>query len=127
MICLDDIIEEAKCCSGNLAHKKILAATFGNDDQALSFDFMRINAYIRTLERQKPRFITKEEIVYVTPQKVNFNSLQKNKNSLYLNQKPEAKVVCTKVEITPCLTDSEIKKIIEEIRLLCSTCNCNCK
>lgn len=122
--CLDDIIEEAKCCSGNLAHKKIRASTFGNDDKALSFDFMRLNAYIRTLERNKPKFKTIETVVPITQQKVNFNSLQKNKNLLYLNQKPEAQIICTEVEIIPCLTDSEIQKIIEEIRLLCSTCNC---
>ena len=127
MICLEEIICEAKCCSAGIAHKYIRAATFGNDDKALKFDLYRLNAYIRTLERNKTKTYTKKETVLETPKKVSFDSLQKNKNSLYLNTKPEERVICTEVEIPPCLTDSEIQKIIEEIRLLCSTCNCNCK
>lgn len=126
MECLNEIIKEAKCCSGNLAHKLIRELTFGNESEALSFDLARLNAYIRTLERNKTKVIHKKETIYVLPEKVSINSLQKKNNSLYLNPKPEPKVICTEVEITPCLTDSEITTIIEEIRLLCSNCNCNC-
>lgn len=124
-ICLDDIITEAKCCSGNLGHKVIRAAIFGNATDEMWFELMRLNSYIKTLERNKKKYITKKETVTVEPEKVDFNSLHHNEKTLYL--KSEQKVICTKVEITPCLTDSDISKIIEEIRLLCSTCNCNCK
>jgi hypothetical protein len=124
---IEDIICEAKCCAGNIAHKYIREATFGNDNKALLFDMMRLNAYVRTLERNIPKITIKKEKVVVLPNQVPFNSLNKNKNVLYLNPKAEVKVVCTKVKSTPCLTDSEVQKIIEEIRLLCSTCNCNCK
>lgn len=125
--CLDEIIEEAKCCSASMSSRYIRDVEFGNETKELQFDYMRLNAYIRTLERNKCKIITKKEVVEYFPKKVSFSSLSKNKNSLYLNQKPEKKVICTDVEIAPCLTDSEIRIIIEEIRLLCSTCNCNCK
>lgn len=126
MTCLDDIISEAKCCAGNLGHRISRTVSFGNEDEILSFDFMRLMMYIRTLERNKTTFITERKVVYETPEKVPLHSLQRNKKTLYLNQKPEPRVIYTKIEITPCLTDSEIRSIIEQIRLLCSNCNCEC-
>jgi hypothetical protein len=126
-ICLDTIICEAKCCSANIASKYIRAITFGNDDKALYFDLRRLNAYIKTLQRNKVKIITSKQLVSTLPKKVSLDSLQKKNKTLYLKAEPEEQEICVKTEILPCLTDSEIQKIIEEIRLLCSTCNCNCK
>ena len=126
MDCLDEIISEAKCCAGKLAHDYARAATFGNTDDELSFNFMRLNAYIRTLERNKTKHSHKKEIVYENPKTVSLNSLQKKNNLLYLKQKQERKVITRCEEITPCLTDDEIRSIVEEIKLLCSNCSCNC-
>ena len=123
-MCLDEIIKEAKCCSGKLGHKVARGLSFGNEDEELSFDLIRLNAYICTLEENEETYYTKKELVY--NKKVDFNSLQKKNNNLYLNAKSEPRVVCTKIKMAPCLTDSEIQKIIEEIRLLCKSCGCNC-
>lgn len=127
MECLEEIIAEAKCCAADMGHKHIMSARFGNDNKEAEFNMLRMNAYIRTLENNIPKFETKKEIVSILPKKVSFDSLKKKNNFLYLNPIPEEKVICTEVEITPCLTDSDIQAIIEEIRLLCVTCNCNCK
>jgi len=126
-ICLDTIICEAKCCSANIAYKYIRAVTFGNYDKALYFDLRRLNTYIKTLERNKVKIVTEKQLVSILPKKVSFDSLEHNNKTLYLKTKTEEQEICVKTEIQPCLTDSEIQKIVEEIRLLCSTCNCNCK
>lgn len=126
-ICLDTIICEAKCCSANIANKYIRAVTFGNYNEALLFDLRRLNIYIKTLERNKTKVITEKKVISTFPKKVSFDSLQHNNKTLYLKTKTEEQEICIKTEIKPCLTDSEIQKIVEEIRLLCSTCNCNCK
>lgn len=126
-ICLDTIICEAKCCSANIANKYIRAVTFGNDDKALYFDLRRLNTYIKTLQRNKKKIVTNKHTVSTFPKKVSFDSLERNNKTLYLKTKQEEQEICVKTEIPPCLTDSEVQKIVEEIRLLCSTCNCNCK
>ena len=126
-ICLDTIICEAKCCSAGIASKYIRAVTFGNDNKALYFDLRRLNTYIKTLQRNKKKIITTKQVVSLSPKKVTLDSLKRNNKTLHLKTEPKEQEICVKTEIMPCLTDSEIQKIIEEIRLLCSTCNCNCK
>lgn len=126
MECLDQIIEEAKCCAGKLGHSVSQTVSFGNTDPSLTFDFMRLMAYIDTLERNKVTYKMWEEVIYETPKKVNLNSLHKSKKHLYLNQEPERRVICHKEKILPCLSESEIRSIIEQIKLLCSNCNCDC-
>lgn len=121
---LCSIIEEAKCCSANMAHKWVKLATFGNKEDEFYYDYLRLNSYIRTLERNQVEY--KEIKVPINIQKVDFSSLRKQNNTLTLDS-TQVQFECVKIEIRPCLSDDEISKIVEEIRLLCSSCNCNCQ
>lgn len=121
---LCDIIKEAKCCSSNLALKFAREATFGNDTDESFYDLMRINAYIRTLERNEKKIIHEKEKIPFENQLVSFSMLKKKNSFLTLELKD--KYICVRKEIEPCLTDFEIREIIEQIRLLCSVCNPCC-
>ncbi len=119
---LHEIICEAKCCSAVLGAKFAKATTYGEMTDQLYWDFMRLNAYIRTLERNETKYIHKKEKKQL--QSVSIDVLEKKNSFLTLRHKET--VVCTITEISPCLSDSEICQIVEHIRLLCATCNCNC-
>ena len=116
------IICEAKCCSATFGAKYAKAAKYGEVSEQQYWDYLRLNAYIRTLERNLPEFKYKKEAKLL--QNVSLDALEK-KNS-FLTLQNNVTVVCTKTEISPCLTDSEVCQIVEYIRLLCSTCNCDC-
>jgi hypothetical protein len=122
---LNAIICEAKCCSAELGRKHAKALSVGEDTPNTFYDLLRINAYIRTLERNKVKHEVKKGVKPITSGSVSFDALEKKDSFLTLPNKEV--VVCTKTEIRPCLSDDEICKIVEEIKLLCSTCqNCNC-
>lgn len=119
---LEQIICEARCCSANIGAKYANAATYGEATEELWWDLLRINAYIRTLERNLPRHIHIKEKVQL--KSVDIGALEKIKSFLTLRNKE--KVVCKTIEIEPCLSEADLCKIVEHIRLLCATCNCNC-
>jgi hypothetical protein len=123
--CLDEIIKEAKCCSSKIASDLSIDLSFGNDDDN-KLKLMALNSFIRTLERNTVKYKTVKKTILEYPKKVSLESLQVNKKTLFLKPKPEEKIICLKVEIPTCLSDSEIKDIVEKIKLLCSNCNCNC-
>lgn len=122
---LDRIICEAKACSAVFGAKHALLSIYGDDTKQSYWDMLRLNSYIRTLERNKKEIRFKKEIVKIEGKKVPFCSLIKTKD--YLSLKATTLVVCKKEETSPCLNDQELAQIVESVRLMCSdlTCNCN--
>jgi hypothetical protein len=114
---------EAKCCAVTLGTKYAHAATFGEGED-LYWDWMRLNMYVRVLERNQTVIKHKKEIVPIEGQTVSFEALLKSKS--FLSLKLKQKTVCTHTEIRPCLSDQEICHILEEVQALCQNCNCNC-
>jgi hypothetical protein len=122
MRCLDDIICEARCCAAMLGAKYAHALKYGEETDELKWNFRKIHSYILTLNRNHTTVKYKKELRPVTS--VNFSALEK-KNS-FLSLRNTQVVTCVKEEISPCLSDSEIDHIVEQIKLLCANCNCNC-
>lgn len=122
---VDKAICEAKACSAVYGAKHALLSVYGEDTQESYWNMRRINMYIRVLERNKPQFRIKKEKVSVNGMKVSLDALIRNKD--FLSLRTDTKVVCTKQEISPCLSASDLRTIIESVRLMCSdlTCNCN--
>lgn len=123
MKCLKDIICEAKCCAVEYADSFVDAVTFGRDTESVT-DYQMLMMYIDVLERNYPEYVYVKEKIALVPQKIDFSSLKKENNVLHLDVKEE--VVCKKVKIEPCLADSDLDKIIEQIKRFCSQCDCNC-
>lgn len=119
---LGELICDAQKCSANLGAKYAHAFTYGEASEELKWNFLTLNALLRTLIRNQGETVYKKEKVKVDS--VSIDSLQKKNSFLYL--KCDEKVVCKKTKISPCLSDSEISYIAEQIKLLCDSCNCNC-
>lgn len=119
--CLDDIILEAKCCAAGYAESYVSNLTFGNKND---IDYLLLMSYIDILKRNRTDHTHVTKKIKILPQKVDFSSLTKQNNTLALPIKE--KIICEEVLIEPCLSDSEICKIVEQIKTLCSQCNCNC-
>ena len=120
---LDDIICEAMCCSATLGAKYAHDFKFGEATEETKWNFLKINSLIRTLLRNGEVVKYTKETVKKTS--ADFSSLQKTNN--YLSLKHDTVTVCVKTKICPCLAHSEINHIIEQIKLLCTTCKCSCK
>lgn len=119
---LCEAIKDAKACAAKLAAKYSGVKIFGNKNEEMFYDMLRLNTYIRTLERNKPTF---KKIKVKKPLEgtvVDFSSLKKQNNTLILDSKEE--YICTTVEICPCLSDDEICEILEQVKMLCSNYNC---
>jgi len=114
------VIEEAGFCASKIAVKYVDVATYGNRDEKLFFNLLRINAYIRTLKRNIPETYSKRERVSQEGQSVDFSSLKRENNVLLLEKKSEFR--CIEVPIQKCLEDHELRRIVEQINLLCSDC-----
>lgn len=97
-------------------------ATHGEEDDKLYFDLLRLNGYIRTLCRNEKKFVHKKKKVPVTS--VPFSHLVKHKS--FLTLKENTKIVCEVTEIEPCLPENEVRSIVEKIKIMCPTCDCNC-
>lgn len=121
---LSCIIEEAKCCSAHIAHSFAKKAIFGNETEEDYYALLRINAYIRTLERNTGTIKRYKEKVSLNSGEISMSMLKRKNNLLFLDSND--KYVCITKKIDPCLPDSDLRLIIEEIRLLCAQCNCNC-
>lgn len=121
---LCEIIEEAKLCSANMAHKWAKAAAFGNADDDFFLTYLNLNSLIRTLERNKKKVVYEKEKIPVGSQEITFSMLKKKNSFLTLELKDQ--YVCVKKTIDPCLTDYEVMKVIEHVKLICSSCSCNC-
>lgn len=119
-----EAIETAKCCSGKMAAKFVKAASTGDDTDELFYNFLRINAYIRTLERNKGEIKKYAKKVSLEGQEISFSMLKRKNNLLILEASD--KLVCVTEKIEPCLSDSDVSSIIEKVKILCSSCNCNC-
>lgn len=124
MKCLKDIICDAKCCAVEYAAGFIDSLTFGRSNDSRYDDYMTLMMYIDVLERNQQEYVYVKELVAMTPKKIHFSSLKKENNTLHLDVKEE--VVCREIKIEPCLPDSDIEKIVEQIKRFCSTCGCNC-
>lgn len=122
MTYLDDILCEAKCCSATLGAKYAHELKFGELTDETKYNLLKLNGFIRTLCRNKGEVIHKRKVIPV--KNVDFSDLQRQNK--YLTLKHKHITVCEKEEISPCLPDSEISHIIEQVKLLCSTCNCKC-
>lgn len=117
-----EAIQEAKCCSANLAHKYVKAFSTGDDNEELFYNLLAVNSYIRTLERNKTEYKRYAKKVSVEGQEISFSMLKRKNNLLILEASDE--LICVTEKIDPCLPDSDIRSIIEKIKLLCSSCNC---
>lgn len=123
--CLQDIICDAKCCAAEYSKGFIDALTFGRgESDHRYYDYLILMMYIDVLERNQPKYIYVKNKIALVPKKIHFSSLKKENNTLHLDVKEE--VVCEEVIIDPCLPDSDIEKIVEQIKRFCSTCGCNC-
>lgn len=122
---IERAICEARACSAVYGAKHALASIYGENNDETYWNMLRINMYIRVLERNKPQCRIKKEKVSLLGTKVSLDSLIRNKD--YLSLRTATKVVCTKQEISPCLSNPDLRTIIENVRLMCSdlTCNCN--
>lgn len=119
-----EAIKEAKCCSGRMAANFVTYASTGDDTDELFYNFLRVNAYIRTLERNKGEIKRYSKKLSLEGQEVSFSMLKRKNNLLFLDSGD--KLVCVTEKIEPCLSDSDISSIIEKVKILCSSCNCNC-
>ena len=119
-----EAIDEAKCCSAIAAEKFAVNATIGQDTDEDKYTLLRLNAYIRMLQRNVPEYKYKKRVVTDLPTSVSFDSLVKQNS--FLTLKLNKRVVCEKIQSPSCLSDAEICHTIEQIKLLCSNCNCNC-
>lgn len=124
MNCLKEVICEAKCCATDYAAEFVDMLTFGRSDDEKYYEYITLMMYIDVLERNQPEYIRVKNKVALVPKKINFSSLKKQNNVLHLDVKEE--VVFEEVRIDPCLSDSDIEKIVEQIKRFCSTCDCNC-
>ena len=115
---LNDIICDAKSCSAVLGAKYAHDFKFGEATEETKWNLLKLNGFMRTLSRNHETIKYKKEKIKKTS--ADFSSLEK-KNK-YLSLKCDTITVCTKTKISPCLCDSEIKHIIEQIKLLCITC-----
>lgn len=121
---IECIIQEAKCCSANIAHSYAKKAIYGNETEEDLYTLLRINAYIRTLERNKGTEKHYKEKVSLISGEISISMLKRKNNLLFLDSND--KYICVTKKIDSCLKDSDLRLIIEEIRLLCGKCNCNC-
>lgn len=118
---LDHILKIANCCSATLGAKYAYEYKYGELSEDTKWNFLKINNFIRTLCRNMEIIKYKKETVKKTS--VDFSSL--HKSNKYLSLKCDTITVCTKTKISPCLSDSEISHIIEQIKLICNTCGCS--
>lgn len=121
---LCNIIKEAELCAANMAHKYARAATFGDDTDEFYYQYLSLNAMIRTLERNQVKVVYEKEKIPIENQEITFSMLKKKNSFLTLELKD--KFVCVKKTIEPCLGDYEVMKIVEQVKIICSSCNCNC-
>lgn len=120
--CLDDIICDARCCAATLGAKYAHELKYGEESQETIWAFRRLHSFIQTLERNHTTVKYRKEKSAV--RSVDFSMLEK-KNS-FLSLRNMQVTTCVREEIGPCLSDSEIDHIIEQVKLLCASCNCNC-
>lgn len=124
MIDFCKILEDAECCFGKLGAKWASLATFGNDDQKLYYDWLALGCLINTLEENMPEHYLKKEKISLTEQVVDFSTLKRKNNVLFLDSKTEYR--CIEVSIQKCLSEEELQKIANRIKQFCSYCyNCN--
>jgi len=117
-------INKAKKCAGEMAYRYSVDATFGEATEYCFYSLLRINAYIRALERNIPENIEIKEKISLEGQKINISSLKKENNTLILDHQEQ--YTCSIIEKRRCLSDEEICVIVENINILCSNANCNC-
>lgn len=122
MVDICEIIKDAECCAAKMAHKYSIVKSFGNEDDELFNSLMLINAYIRTLKRNVPETYT--EKIPIPIESTDLSSLKRQNNVLILDI--EQKYECVEKKTEVCLTDDEICRMYEEIKVICSLCNCNC-
>lgn len=119
---IEDVICEAKACSAVMGAKYAHDFKYGEISDQTEWDYRRLNSFIKTLERNKPIIIYVKEVSPV--KSADFYSLKKQNS--FLSLADTEFVTRTRTEISPCLSDSEIRHIIEQIKLICSICNCKC-
>lgn len=112
---IESEIDEISGIAGNIAYKFSKAAIFGNDTTEMYYDLLRINAYLRTLERNQVETVVTKSSTPIAGQTVSMSSLKKKNNVLILDQP----VYCLTTEIEPCLSDEKICQIIELARVMC--------
>lgn len=105
-----------------MAAKYAQLKTFGNETEQDFYNLLAINTLVRTLERNQPIIKTVKVPVSQEGQTVDISSLKKQNNVLILDSKDE--FTCEKIEVSPCLSDDELQKIVEHLKSMCSLCNC---
>lgn len=120
--CLDDIICQARCCAAHIGARLAHDTKYGEVTTETEWNFRKLMSFIQTLDRNHTTVKYRKEVKPMTS--VDFSSLEKKKS--FLSLRHNQVVTCVKEEIGPCLSDSEIDHIAEQVKLLCATCNCNC-
>lgn len=103
-MCICDKIEEAKCCTVNIAEAYVKASTFGNNTEAMLNELLLMNSYTEALCR--------------------YECEHKENNDKIINKKITAD--CEKTISLNCLAEQNICFILEQIRLQCGSCECGC-
>lgn len=96
--------------------------TYGRGSDKKLCDLLRLNLNIKTLERNIPKQKKVYEPISLIGTTVDFSALKKQNNNLILDIEQTHK--CSVIEKSPCLSDDEICKIIEDNKVLCGECNC---
>lgn len=120
---LDEEIDEAKAGLATITNKYAKASTFGNATEELRYDMLRMFAYIKTLERNCER--TKALPINASiPEgtEIPISALKSQGNNLILDTAEFTQKFC--IDYRPCLSDSDLCKIVNHVRSLVAKYNC---
>lgn len=119
--CIDDEVSKAKCCVADRAMKYIIALNYGEvrEDQWLYVDWI-VNI-IESLERYQAdpdqcvgerKLLSEAGIVLADSNK-------------FLSLGCSGEKICNADSVN-CLSESDVRRLLEQLSLFCNDCNCNC-
>ena len=111
-------VQEAECCLGALGFTYANNVSHGETNEEDYWKMLQISNYIDALKRytDEAYYRCGDRLRVINPTKI--PCLNPQINSLPLG--------IEKVDCCHCLTEREVLKMIEVIKIFCSTCNCNC-
>lgn len=112
------VLQEAKCCLGGISASYVNNVNHGKVVDEDYWKMLQISNYIDVLKAYNEEAdcrCTKQKKV-INPSKI--LCLNPEINSIPLG--------IESVDCFHCLTEREILKIVEVLKIFCSTCNCNC-
>lgn len=116
-------IQEAESGLGIITNKYAKACSFGNQTEEMRSDMLRMGAYIETLKRNndKSKALPVNETIPEGTE-IPFSALRSHGNNLILDTADISHNIC--IDYRPCLSDSDVCKIVEHARALLHKYNC---